>query len=170
LFTFKRDVDIFPHFSLKGDPDWESNEMVKVQVKNVERHFVFGVGGFYPDRMEVSPFGPNVPFRWTNGYINFGVYSDSPSRIALEFPVMLGGDFQGKFKPSVNLGKITSKEMRKGYGVLSWNSINLAPGWNVLELKFSSSAVYATPKNSLRPDFRPLSVAVGKMKLILEEK
>ena len=170
VFILKKGNDIFPDYSLTQEPVWENREMVEIQLKNLERHFVFGVGAFYPDRAKVSPFGEGVPFRWSNGYINFGVYSKSKQTFDLKVPVKIGPDFRGKFSPKTNNGSIVFKSAASGMELLEWRGITINPGWNTLELHLSDQPIFRTPKNSLRPDFRPLSVAIGKMQVTREEK
>ena len=170
VFILKKGNDIFPDYSRTQEAVWENREMVEIQLKNLERLFVFGVGAFYPDSPNVSPFGEGVPFRWSNGYMNFGVYSKSKQSFDLEVPVKVGPDFRGELLPQTNNGSIAVKSNASGIELLDWRGITVNPGWNTLELRLSDQPIFRTPKNSLRPDFRPLSVAIGKMHVTSEEK
>jgi len=163
VFVPNSSADVFPNNVLEGDPVWQNSNMTETKVRSINKLFTFGVGAFYPDRAGVSPFGDNQPFRWSNGYFSFGVYSNKLDRIDLTFPVLTGIDFAPPLAPIVNNGYIKQIPKTKGIYQFIWSDIELKKGWNALVFEINSNEIKAVPKNSLRPDFRPLTIAVGKM-------
>jgi hypothetical protein len=160
------DLDIFPNNRLLKPPVWENKDVLETKVKFIDKSFVFGVGAFYPDRPENSPFEENKPFRWSNGYLSFGIYSAENDSLSLEFPAILGPDYAAPLKPSVNNGRIQVSGSADEILKFVWEGIELSQGWNVLIFQINSTEIKVVEKNSLRPDFRPLTIAVGKIEIL----
>ena len=79
------------------------------------------------------------------------------------FPVLIGIDFVPPLAPTVNNGYVKQMPKTKGIYKFTWSNIELKKGWNSLIFEINSNDIKAVPKNSLRPDFRPLTIAIGKM-------
>ena len=165
VFIQKTPTDIFPKYELNKAPLWENSNIVETKVSEIEKLFVFGVGAFYPDRASVSPFNDNHPFRWSNGYLSFGVFSQGDDQINLTLPIMTGVDFVEPLEPIVNNGEVSFISKSEEFYELRWEKIAIRKGWNTLILRINNDPIKAVPKNSLRPDFRPLTIAIGKINL-----
>jgi hypothetical protein len=165
VFVPSQSKDIFPNNILDTKPIWESGEMIETKVESINKLFAFGVGAFYPDRASASPFGDNQPFRWSNGYLSFGVFSNQDDTIHLSFPIMTGVDFVSPMQPTVNNGRLSLESKSSEMYDFFWEDIKVKKGWNSLVLQINNNNIKSVPKNSLRPDFRPLTFAIGKMDL-----
>ena len=78
---------------------------------------------------------------------------------------MTGVDFVSPMQPTVNNGRLSLESKSSEMYEFFWEDIKVKKGWNSLVLQINNNNIKSVPKNSLRPDFRPLTFAIGKMDL-----
>jgi hypothetical protein len=155
--------DIFPPPTLNNSNFSTSGIFSYTSASNISTLVSQNTGVFYPEKSRGWPFKNGDYFRWSNGNIAFSVWSASPKVIDLQFPIVKGPDLRkiNFEKPNIGLIRLSQEE---SLTTVSWVNISLRSGWNCLHV-MPSVPPKQLPFSSSRPDFRPLAIAIGEIKL-----
>ena len=166
VFQLIRNNDIFPDSKFIGAPAWKGNDFSQFNLNQISLLWAYGVGAFYPENVKYGPFGIDQPFRWTNGYFSSNVYSKFDQDLNLRFPVFRGTYGQSIKRFSTNNGEIRIEDLESNTPILVWRKIHLKSGSNCISFQAAPLPDIKFPGNSPRPDFRPITLAVGPIKVI----
>lgn len=164
LVWTRQKSDIFPAPILKSEVDKSSQIFNVTDISDVSLFLSQNAGVFYPERSNGWPFPNGEFFRWSNGTLAFSVWSSSVKFISLDFSILKGPDLESlEFEESLN-GKVTFMNLDDSVVKVSWDNLAVKRGWNCVKLSTRDAPVPISYSSS-RPDFRPLAVAVGEIRV-----
>jgi hypothetical protein len=161
-----QNLDIFPRPELYGEALWQNRDLARYYGSQIRLMATYDVGSFYPEVQKFGPFQNDKPFRWSNGFFSFQIYSDKVRFVDVELPYILGPDGMDTktFASSVN-SEFSVTKIDDLNGLLVWKKTELKKGWNCLDLQALPELFPRVSPHSSRADSRPLALLIGSIEI-----